>query len=106
MLLKYLFANAQVDIRYNNDRSKTYSVSYIPKSEGKHKISVFFAGKEIPKSPYLVQVEGTAGDASKVTASGPGLKPEGVFVNRSTHFDIFTKGKLGISRSIFGYESE
>lgn len=60
--------------------------------EGKHKVSVIFAGKEIPKSPYNVSVEGTAGDASKVTASGPGLQPDGVMVNRNTYFDIFTKG--------------
>lgn len=86
-----------MDVYYNNDRSKTYTVSYIPKIEGKHKVSVYFAGKEIPKSPYTVFVEGIAGDATKVTASGPGLKPEGVMANRSTHFDIFTKGKIIIS---------
>lgn len=62
--------------------------------EGKHKVNVYFAGKEIPKSPYVVLVEGTAGDATKVTASGPGLQPEGVMVNRSTYFDIFTKGSI------------
>lgn len=82
----------QVDIKFNNDRSKTYAVSYTPKFEGKHKVSVYFAGKEIPKSPYNVLVEGTAGDASKVTASGPGLLPDGVMVGRSTYFDVFTKG--------------
>lgn len=81
-----------VDIRYNNDRAKTYTASYTPKIEGKHKVIVYFAGKEVPKSPYNVLVEGSAGDASKVTASGPGLKPDGVFVNRNTYFDIFTKG--------------
>ncbi|XP_065219553.1 filamin-A isoform X2 [Planococcus citri] len=80
-----------VDIRYNNDRSKTYSVSYTPKMEGKHKVNVYFAGKEIPKSPYTVSVEGTAGDVTKVTASGPGLQPDGVMVSRGTYFDIFTK---------------
>ena len=80
-----------VDIRFNKDRNLTYSVSYTPKTEGPHKVKVLFAGREIPKSPYIVNVEGHAGDASKVTASGPGLQPEGVVVNRSTFFDIFTK---------------
>ncbi|XP_036141495.1 filamin-A isoform X4 [Monomorium pharaonis] len=80
-----------VDIRFNKDRNLTYSVSYTPKTEGPHKVKVLFAGREIPKSPYIVNVEGHAGDPSKVTASGPGLQPEGVVVNRPTFFDIFTK---------------
>ncbi|XP_029167598.1 filamin-A isoform X3 [Nylanderia fulva] len=80
-----------VDIRFNKDRNLTYSVSYTPKTEGPHKVKVLFAGREIPKSPYVVNVEGHAGDASKVTASGPGLQPEGIVVHRPTFFDIFTK---------------
>ncbi|XP_011631143.1 filamin-A isoform X4 [Pogonomyrmex barbatus] len=80
-----------VDIRFNKDRNLTYSVSYTPKTEGPHKVKVLFAGREIPKSPYTVNVEGHAGDSNKVTASGPGLQPEGVVVNRHTFFDIFTK---------------
>jgi filamin len=36
-------------------------------------------------------VEGHAGDPSKVTASGPGLQPDGVMINRPTYFDISTK---------------
>nr|CAD7196862.1 unnamed protein product [Timema douglasi] len=81
----------KVDIRFNKDRNLTYSVSYTPKLEGNHNVSVKFAGREIPKSPYTVLVEGHAGDASKVTASGPGLQPEGVMINRPTYFDISTK---------------
>ena len=80
-----------MNIRFNNDRNLTYSVSYTPKTEGQHKVRVLFAGREIPKSPYAVMVEGHAGDPSKVTASGPGLQPDGVVVNRPTFFDIFTK---------------
>ncbi|KAL0108257.1 hypothetical protein PUN28_015064 [Cardiocondyla obscurior] len=80
-----------VDIRFNKDRNLTYSISYTPKIEGPHKVKVLFAGREIPKSPYTVNVEGHAGDASKVTASGPGLQSEGVVVNRPTFFDVFTK---------------
>ncbi|XP_035708450.1 filamin-A isoform X3 [Folsomia candida] len=80
-----------VDIKFNNDRNLTYSISYTPKSEGPHTVSISFAGKPIPKSPFSVLVEGHAGDASKVTASGPGLEPEGVVVGRPTYFDVFTK---------------
>ncbi|XP_017790600.1 PREDICTED: filamin-A [Habropoda laboriosa] len=80
-----------VDIRFNKDKNLTYSVSYTPKIEGPHKIKILFAGREIPKSPYVVNVEAQAGDPSKVTASGPGLQSDGVIVNRPTFFDIFTK---------------
>lgn len=83
----------QVDVRFNNDRNLTYSVSYTPRVEGNHKVSVKYGGQEIPKSPYTVAVEGHAGDPSKVTVSGPGVQPEGVVVSRPTYFDIFTKGK-------------
>lgn len=82
----------QIDMRFNNDRNLTYSVSYTPKTEGPHKVRVLFGGREIPKSPYTVMVEGHPGDPGKVTASGPGLQPDGVVVNRPTYFDIFTKG--------------
>jgi len=60
--------------------------------EGVHKVIIKFSGRDIPKSPYEVKVEGHAGDASKVTASGPGLQPEGVCIEKPTFFDISTKG--------------
>ncbi|XP_066158369.1 filamin-A isoform X3 [Euwallacea fornicatus] len=59
--------------------------------EGQHKIYVKYSGRDVPKSPFLVKVEGHAGDPSKVTASGPGLQQDGVFVNKATYFDISTK---------------
>lgn len=45
-----------VEVRFNNDRNLTHSVSYTPKLEGNHKITVKFAGREVPKSPFVVQV--------------------------------------------------
>lgn len=45
-----------VEVRFNNDRNLTHSVSYTPKMEGPHKVTVKFAGREVPKSPYIVQV--------------------------------------------------
>lgn len=39
----------------------------------------------------MVNVGAELGDPSKVTASGPGLQPEGVLANTPTFFDIFTK---------------
>jgi filamin len=82
-----------VNIKFNNDRNLTYSVSYDPAIEGKYKVFVKFNGQDIPGSPFQVQVQGFAGDASKVKAYGPGLEPEGVMVGRPTYFEITTKGK-------------
>ncbi|XP_058812002.1 filamin-A isoform X1 [Topomyia yanbarensis] len=81
----------KVDCRFNNDKNLTYSVSYVPKTEGPHKVYVKFCGRDIPKSPYEVQVDRQAGDPSKVTASGLGIQPDGVSVNKPTYFDIATK---------------
>ncbi|XP_015782662.1 filamin-A isoform X2 [Tetranychus urticae] len=81
-----------VAAKFNDDPSKTYTCSYTPKVEGQHKVIVKFNGVEVPKSPFSVNVEGVAGDASKVTASGPGLQPTGVQVGKPTYFDVFTKG--------------
>ncbi|XP_055529815.1 filamin-A isoform X3 [Wyeomyia smithii] len=81
----------KADCRFNNDKNLTYSVSYVPKIEGPHKVYVKFCGRDIPKSPYEVQVDSHAGDPSKVVASGPGIQPDGVCVNKPTYFDISTK---------------
>lgn len=83
-----------MDIRYNDDKAKTYTATYTAKKEGPHKVKVEFAGKQVPKSPFPVKVEGYAGDPSKVKASGPGLKPTGVSAGVPTHFDVFSKGEL------------
>ncbi|XP_048517320.1 filamin-A isoform X3 [Dendroctonus ponderosae] len=80
-----------VDVRFNNDRNLTYTVSYTPQLEGAHKVHVKYSGRDVPKSPFSVKVEGHAGDPTKVTASGPGLQPDGVFINKPTYFDISTK---------------
>lgn len=62
--------------------------------EGPYKVHVRFANREIPKSPFVVRVEGVAGDPSKVTASGPGLEKHGIMVKKRTQFDVFTKSEL------------
>nr|XP_033814124.1 filamin-C isoform X2 [Geotrypetes seraphini] len=76
----------------NNDKNRTYSVSYVPKVAGLHKVTVLFAGQNIDKSPFKVNVAMALGDASKVTARGPGLEPVGNVANKPTYFDIYTAG--------------
>lgn len=63
-----------------------------------HTVSVAFAHEAIPKSPFAVQVQGYAADASKVTASGPGLQPTGNQAGAATHFDVFTKASGGVAQ--------
>ncbi|KAJ0050245.1 hypothetical protein NL108_014312 [Boleophthalmus pectinirostris] len=75
-----------------NEGKKTYTVTYIPQVMGTHKVTVLFAGQEIPKSPFEVNVDKALGDASKVTVKGPGIEPVGNIANRPTHFDIYTAG--------------
>lgn len=83
-----------VEIKVNNDRNSTYySVMYTPHYEGVHTVQVKFAGKNVPKSPFVVKVEGQPGDPTKVTVSGPGVQPDGNFINRPNYFDIHTKSK-------------
>ncbi|XP_053530109.1 filamin-B isoform X2 [Ictalurus punctatus] len=75
-----------------NEGKKTYSVMYIPQVMGPHKVTVLFAGQEIPKSPFEVNVDKAQGDPTKVTAKGPGIEPMGNIANKPTYFDIYTAG--------------
>ncbi|KAM6320917.1 LOW QUALITY PROTEIN: filamin-C [Aegotheles albertisi] len=76
----------------NNDAKRTYSVTYVPKVGGLHKVTVLFAGQNIDRSPFGVTVAMALGDATKVTARGPGLEPVGNVATKATYFDIYTAG--------------
>ena len=56
----------KVDKTFNNDRKKSYSCSYFPDKEGDFTVPILWGGRNIPKSPFNVQIEGFAGDANKV----------------------------------------
>ncbi|XP_058480399.1 filamin-C isoform X1 [Solea solea] len=76
----------------NNDKNRTYSVVYLPKVEGLHKVKVLFAGQDIDRSPFIVSVSKALGDPTKVQARGPGLQQMGNVANKPTYFDIYTAG--------------
>ncbi|XP_067854900.1 filamin-B isoform X1 [Heptranchias perlo] len=82
----------EAKVTNNNDKNKTYSVVYVAKVAGHHKITVLFAGQHISKSPFEVNIDKAQGDASKVTARGPGLESTGNIANKPTYFDIYTAG--------------
>lgn len=56
---------------------------------------MLFAGQNIERSPFEVNVGMALGDANKVSARGPGLEPMGNVANKPTYFDIYTAGKGG-----------
>lgn len=91
--LSYTTICFQCDILSNNDRQQTYSCAYVPTQEGEYRVIIKFATKEILNSPFKVMVEGAQGDASKASASGPGIEPQGNQAGRRTFFNIFTAGK-------------
>lgn len=62
--------------------------------EGRYLIGVKFAGRDIPKSPFTVNVLQLPADASKVTVSGPGVDSTAALRAKcGTHFEIHTTGK-------------
>jgi len=63
--------------------------------EGLYKVAVFFAGREIPKSPYVVNVEAMAVDPSKVLVDGAGVGSAGrVQVDETTSFRVHTTSQF------------
>uniref|UniRef100_A0A8C7FJZ9 Filamin C n=1 Tax=Oncorhynchus kisutch TaxID=8019 RepID=A0A8C7FJZ9_ONCKI len=82
----------EAKVVFNNDKNRTHTVIYIPKVEGAHKVKVLFAGQDVDKSPYTVNVDKAIGDPNKVQARGPGLEATGNMANKPTYFDIYTAG--------------
>lgn len=60
-------------------------------------VKVLFAGQDIDRSPFMVNVSKAMGDPSRVQARGPGLQQMGNVANKPTYFDIYTAGKLIIT---------
>ncbi|KAK7101853.1 hypothetical protein V1264_020173 [Littorina saxatilis] len=92
MVLNPKGAKENCESVFNNDRNMTYSCVYVPTMEGEFRVIIKFASKEIAKSPFKVTVEGAAGDATKVTAKGPGIEKTGVVATKKTYFEVYTKG--------------
>jgi len=59
--------------------------------EGQYQVKIKYAGRVIPKSPFVVSVKGMAGDPTKVAVSGPGIEKTGVITKKKTNFQVSTK---------------
>nr|XP_061814514.1 filamin-B-like isoform X1 [Nerophis lumbriciformis] len=82
---------ADVDFDIIPNANDTFTVKYIPPAAGQLTVKVLFTDKEVPHSPFLVNVD-PSHDAGKVKAEGPGLAPTGVESGIPTHFTVLTKG--------------
>lgn len=59
-------------------------------------MKVLFAGQDIDRSPFMVNISKAMGDPTRVQARGPGLQQMGNMANRPTYFDIYTAGNHSI----------
>jgi filamin len=68
--------NRDVDVKVQDNKDGTHTVTYVPIDKGTHTVAVTLNGAHVAKSPYTVQVQAPAGypDALKCWAEGPGLK--------------------------------
>ncbi|XP_060647920.1 uncharacterized protein LOC132785712 [Drosophila nasuta] len=82
---------------FNNDMNLTYTISYMPKEVGTHKVVVRFSGYEIPNSPYYVEVEHPIEDAIVDNYDEYLDLP---ITNNSTHIDALVEG---MSFTFLGY---
>ncbi|XP_065067168.1 filamin-A-like isoform X4 [Rhopilema esculentum] len=64
------------------------TIRYFPEEKGEYVIHVMCEEIDIPTSPFRVKIV-AKGDASKVYADGPGLKP-GCMTGRPAEFTVFT----------------
>jgi len=71
-----------------------YKCEYVPPGAGKHSVSVLFAGKPLPKSPFEVEVEPYV-DPRKVKAVGRGLQPVGLRAGDKATFQVALDDETG-----------
>lgn len=76
-------------LRKINDEK--YKCEYVAESPGLHSISILFAGKQIPKSPFGVNVDPYK-DPRKVKATGRGLQSTGLRVGDLAQFQVSIDG--------------
>ncbi|XP_061423004.1 filamin-A-like [Lethenteron reissneri] len=72
-------------IRQKAGGDGVYACEYMPSVQGKHVVSVTWAGQHIPRSPFEVEVGPAAGE-QKVRAWGPGLRSG--LVDHPAHFVV------------------
>ncbi len=80
---------SEVEVNYDDHRDATMTVKYYPKDPGEYEVDITFNGENIPGSVFK-PIFDPCTDATKCTASGPGLQKDGVKVGDSGEFVIDT----------------
>ncbi|TWW57270.1 Filamin-A [Takifugu flavidus] len=83
--------NNTVTCSIEDKGNSSYRCTYKPTQEGVHIISVMFAGGQISRSPFTVNV-GEACNPTLCSAKGRGLQPKGLRVKETADFRVYTKG--------------
>lgn len=78
-------------VTINKIDANNYKCHYLPVKEGRHVVMITYGGKEIPKSPFEVNVGPYKESAIRVF--GPGLN--GGMVNHPARFTVDTNGETG-----------
>ena len=90
----------KVDVHIEETSKGMYDCSYVPEEAGEFTVVIKYGGKELPKSPYIVTVEGGS-DVDAVRAYGPGVESTSLKEGIQTEFWVETtgagEGALGIS---------
>uniref|UniRef100_A0ACB8FMS4 Uncharacterized protein n=1 Tax=Sphaerodactylus townsendi TaxID=933632 RepID=A0ACB8FMS4_9SAUR len=80
-----------VEVILEDKGDSIFRCTYRPVLEGPHTIYITFAGAQIPKSPFVVNVA-EACNPNACRAMGRGLQPKGVRVKEVADFKVYTKG--------------
>uniref|UniRef100_A0A8C8AJN8 Filamin C n=1 Tax=Otus sunia TaxID=257818 RepID=A0A8C8AJN8_9STRI len=80
-----------VEVMLEDKGDNIYRCTYRPVLEGPHTVCVTYAGAQVPKSPFTVNVA-EACTPSACRATGRGLQPKGVRVQETADFKVLTKG--------------
>ena len=79
------------------DKPNTYIVTYVPPKKGKYTITIKFAGDDVPKSPFKIDVEPGI-DVSQCKVYGPGL--EEVIVGQESSFTAECPEEAGMFKCL------
>lgn len=83
--------SAPIKIYPHPELKDVYRCEYVATLLGLHSVNVFYAGNPIPDSPFGVKVAPVS-QPSKVWASGRGLQPNGIRINETVDFKVYTEG--------------
>lgn len=81
---------SEAKVNVVDNRNGTLTVQYIPDEGGDYNIGVKFGDQQVPGSPFKVPIQAEL-DASKVTASGPGVDPENCRATSELTFKVNAK---------------